>query len=92
MQKGFSALCSSCVLFVTAFITIIKNTNSASGYFTVHLHVFNALRDRDTQTRPVLELVCGMCLYLHLCYSTRFVLIKDMNILHLSDINSFSFG
>lgn len=55
--KGFSAPCSSCVLFITALSNIIilsikndENTNSACGFVTFHLHVFTS--DLESQTKP----------------------------------------
>lgn len=48
------------------------------------------LLTRDTQTQPVLvSLRCEIISAFHVLY--KMCLHKDVNILHLSDINSFSF-
>lgn len=97
MQKGFSALCSSCFFFfITAILaniiilSIIKNnenTNSACGYFTFHLLVLLLYVTQETQTRLTV-LVCGVFISVfHVVY--KVCLYKDVNILFLCDINSF---
>lgn len=84
--KGFSALCSSCVLFITALSNIIilsviknnENTNNAS------------LLCVTLRLKPTL-LYCDTCLYF--LYYTRFVLIKTWTFyIEWYCINNFTFG
>lgn len=67
----------------------MKNTNSARGLFYIPSSCFYS--ERDTHTELVLVSLCRVVISaFHELY--KVCLDKDVNILHLSDINSFSFG